>query len=99
MKASFLFFPLFHLDLAYNNYFILIFNLNLLFIYLFSHNTKMTQYEHPAKTQFIQQQHQQEMRVSESERQESQAIPAQNPLVPANPYISEGMNMRCKKFS
>jgi len=58
----------------------------------------MTQYEHPAKTQFIQQQHQQEMRVTETERQESQAIPAQNPLVPANPYISEGMNMRCKRF-
>jgi len=68
-------------------------------VYYVNHNTKMTQYEHPAKTQFIQQQHQQEMRVTETERQESQAIPAQNPLVPANPYISEGMNMRCKKFS
>lgn len=56
-----------------------------------SHNLKVTQYEHPAKTQFIQQQHQQEMRASESGRQESQAIPAQNPLVPANPYITEGM--------
>ena len=51
----------------------------------------MAQYDHPAKTQFIQQQHQQDMRGSESIRQESQAIPAQNPLVPANPYISEGM--------
>ena len=61
-----------------------------LFLFKFSHNTKMTQYEHPAKTQFLQQQHQQEIRVAESGRQESQAIPAQNPLVPANPYISEG---------
>lgn len=51
----------------------------------------MAQYDHPAKTQFIQQQHQQDMRGSERIRQESQAIPAQNPLVPANPYISEGM--------
>lgn len=58
-------------------------------VYYVNHNTKMAQYEHPAKTQFIQQHHQQEMRVSESGRQESQAIPAQNPLVPANPYISE----------
>ena len=60
-------------------------------LFLYSHNTKIAQYDHPAKTQFIQQQHQQDMRGSESIRQESQAIPAQNPLVPANPYISEGM--------
>ena len=60
-------------------------------LFLYSHNTKLAQYDHPAKTQFIQQQHQQDMRGSESIRQESQAIPAQNPLVPANPYISEGM--------
>lgn len=60
-------------------------------LFLLSHNLKVTQYEHPAKTQFIQQQHQQEMRASDSGRQESQAIPAQNPLVPASPYISEGM--------
>lgn len=52
----------------------------------------MTQYDHPAKTQFLHQQHQQEMRTSENGRQESQAIPAQNPLVPANPYIREGVN-------
>ena len=56
-----------------------------------SHNTKITQYEHPVKTQFIQHQQQQERRVSDGGRPESQAIPAQNPLVPANPYISEGI--------
>ena len=31
--------------------------------------------------------------MSDGGRQESQAIPAQNPLVPANPYISEGTCM------
>ena len=60
-------------------------------ILLPSHNTKITQYEHPVKTQFIQHQQQQERRVSDGGRPESQAIPAQNPLVPANPYISEGI--------
>ena len=29
--------------------------------------------------------------MSDGGRPESQAIPAQNPLVPANPYISEGI--------
>lgn len=58
-------------------------------VYYVNHNTKMTQYEHPAKTQFLQQRHRQEMCSSENGRQDSQAIPAQNPLVPASPYISE----------
>lgn len=58
-------------------------------VYYVNHNLKVTQYEHPAKTQFIQQHHQQDIRASDNGRQESQAIPAQNPLVPASPYISE----------
>ncbi|XP_067031589.1 uncharacterized protein [Acropora muricata] len=58
-------------------------------VYYVNHNAKMTQYEHPAKTQFLQQQHPQEMHPSENGCQDSQAIPAQNPLVPASPYISE----------
>lgn len=58
----------------------------------------MTQYEHPAKTQFLQQQHPQEMHSSENGRQDSQAIPAQNPLVPASPYISEGMHTSASKI-
>ena len=31
--------------------------------------------------------------MSDGGRPESQAIPAQNPLVPANPYISEGIRL------
>lgn len=58
-------------------------------VYYVNHNTKITQYEHPVKTQFIQHQQHQQRRVSDAGRPESQAIPAQNPLVPANPYISE----------
>lgn len=72
--------------------------MTVLFLIFFSHNAKMTQYEHPAKTQFLQQQHPQEMHPSENGCQDSQAIPAQNPLVPASPYISEGTCSLNAKF-